>query len=419
MEGFTAEAAKDALRGAEEEGKDSPQRLEDTKGHEEESKKQDATPDAREAFEREAATRLTVRPWAELTAGHMRSLESFDGKGNRHNITVSGLMVDDVFYLRPCRTRAGSHPYCRGMRHAVFSVSKSLGAAVAMLWLAEKYGPRVFDERITDHVSIPVLHDGWKDVTFGHALDMTTGIGNYLPHRVEHYVDVDFTPEAKRIWRAASMREKLVVMGAFGDYPWGPGEVFRYRSSDTTLLAAAMEAYLRKREGPGADLWDSLTREVFAPLGIGRLPVRRSVEPGGRRGTPLLAAGMYPTVGETLKLARLLQDHGAFDGRQLLHRALTERAMSPAMDRGIPTGWRYAEGGEAHYEKGFWLIPHMRLLGCDVRVPVMSGFGGNYVVIMPNRTIGLRFADGHNNDPETWNSYGIREVSSRLRSFCG
>ena len=114
----------------------------------------------------------------------------------------------------------------------------------------------------------------------------------------------------------------------------------------------------------------------------------------------------------------LLQDHGAYKGRQLLHPELTKRAVSNAMDRGYINGWRTAEGGVGRYEMSFWLHPHIRWFSCDVRIPTMSGFGGNYVSIMPNRTIGVRFADGHDDDPHTWNSYGIRNISDRVRPFC-
>jgi len=66
----------------------------------------------------------------------------------------------------------------------------------------------------------------------------------------------------------------------------------------------------------------------------------------------------------------------------------------------------------------FWLTPHLQPGRCDVRIPIMAGFGGNYVVIMPNRTIGLRFADGHDDNPAPWDSYPIRDVSNRVRPFC-
>ena len=195
--------------------------------------------------------RLDVRPWSELAAQHWRSLELFDGKGNRENVAASGLMVDDTVYLRPCRTRAGPHPFCREMRYGVFSISKTLGAAMSMLWLAQKYGPEVFDEKITDYVSIPAGHDGWTNVTFGNALDMTSGIGDTTPYRVDQYVEADQTRKGNRVWRAASIREKLDGIAQFNNYPWRPGEVTRYRSTDTTALTAALEAYLRRKEGAG------------------------------------------------------------------------------------------------------------------------------------------------------------------------
>ena len=65
------------------------------------------------------------------------------------------------------------------MRHGVFSVTKSLGAAVALLRLAQKYGDAVLDEKLVDYLppgSQP--HPGWDGVTFADALDMATGIGD-------------------------------------------------------------------------------------------------------------------------------------------------------------------------------------------------------------------------------------------------
>src|SRR3972149_2181247 len=82
------------------------------------------------------------------------------------------------FYMPPCQTRYGAFPYCRAMRHGSFSVSKSMGAAIALLRLAEKYGEGVFDLIITDFVRAPDNTSGWSCVTFGDALNMDTGIGD-------------------------------------------------------------------------------------------------------------------------------------------------------------------------------------------------------------------------------------------------
>ncbi len=372
---------------------------------------------ARVAYSIKIKNQLKIRPWRELESRFSQSLEDYDGEGNRENITLSGLLIDDVFYLRPCRTRAGPQPYCRNMRHAVFSITKSLGASISMLWLAKKYGAEVYDEKITDYVTIPAKHDGWNEVTFGNALDMTTGIGNLVPERVDYYVEVDNSPVGNQVWKANSTQEKLDAIASFDNYPWGPGEVFRYRSSDTFVLAAAMEMYFKKQEGPEADLWESLTQAVFAPLGIDRLPIRRTIEADGKAGTPMMSTGLYPTFEEVVKLSMLLQNHGSFNNEQLLHRELTAQTVSSDMNRGFPNGWVNRQGGKGHYEKGFWLSPQ-NWAACNLRTTGMAGFGGNYVIIMPNRTIGIRFADGHDDDPYTWDSYGIRSVSHRLKPFC-
>ena len=63
------------------------------------------------------------------------------------------------------------------MRHGAFSVSKTAGATVAMLYLAQRFGPQVFDELIKDHINVTADHDGWDQVTFAHTLSMVTGVG--------------------------------------------------------------------------------------------------------------------------------------------------------------------------------------------------------------------------------------------------
>ena len=88
-----------------------------------------------------------------------------------------------VIYLRPCETRYGDFPYCEEMRHDVFSITKSLGALVSMLHLAEKYGDDVFDLKIKKYLPVTADHDGWDDVTFADALNMATGIGEASPDR--------------------------------------------------------------------------------------------------------------------------------------------------------------------------------------------------------------------------------------------
>jgi hypothetical protein len=235
-------------------------------------------------FVNELAHQTPIRSWTELEQTYdPNALDIIDDTGNRENIALSGLIIDNVVYARTCRTRYGDYPYCAQMRHGIYSASKSLGAMLAMLRLAHKYGDGVFELKIKDYVDLASNHDGWNNVTFGDTLNMATGIGNIEPRRVSGYVEEDSSALAERIYAAHTTNEKLKLIAAFGNYPWGPGEVFRYRTTDTFLLAVAMDRFIKSKEGPNSDLWSLITREVLQPIGIARMPVMRTKEPNPAR----------------------------------------------------------------------------------------------------------------------------------------
>jgi hypothetical protein len=87
-------------------------------------------------FAEELRRQTPMQPWAALPA--TPALAAFDGDPAPTDISANGLVIDGVLYVRGCNTRYGPFPYCREMRHGVFSVTKSLGAAVALLRLAQK-----------------------------------------------------------------------------------------------------------------------------------------------------------------------------------------------------------------------------------------------------------------------------------------
>jgi len=369
-------------------------------------------------FEKELALQTPIHAWKELEQNYdPKMLDRIDFTSNRKNITLSGLIIDDVVYARACRTRYGDYPYRDQMRHAVYSISKSLGTLVAMLRLAQKYGDEIFDLRITDYVAIDSDHDGWKDVTFGDTLNMATGIADAEPRRVSNYVEESASALASRVSEAHTTKEKLNIIASFRNYAWGPGEVFRYRDADTFVLAVAMDRFIKREEGPGADIWTLMLKEVFEPIGITHLPTLRTREPKGGRGVPLFAYGMMPNLDEVAKLAKLLSHGGRHRGEQILSASKLAEALGPSMKIGLPTGWRIVDG-ETNYHMSFWQHPYRAQKGCLLRIPAMSGHGGNYVIIMPNGITGFRFADGRYSSPGTWDSSGLRKVADYIRPFC-
>ena len=349
----------------------------------------------RARFDEERRRHVPIRPLsAAPAAGRAPAVEGLDGDVPVADVSASGLVVDGVLYVRGCNTRYGPYPYCRDMRHGVFSVTKSLGAAIALLRLAGKYGDAVFDAKIKDFLTVTASHDGWDDVTFADALGMATGIGELSPHRQPNDVSADENKPRLLAWVVKpTAKEKLDAAFAFPKYPWRRGEVVRYNSTHTFVLTAAMDAYLKRKEGPGAHLWDMVTREVFEPIGVFHAPKMHTIEPDGSRGIPLMGYGLYPTIDDIAKLVTLLQNGGRHDGRQILSASrLAEALYRTPTPGGLPIG-RRNRFGESHYHLSFWSVPYRTTTGCFMHIPFMSGYGGNLVALLPNGVSAFRFAD--------------------------
>ncbi len=351
-------------------------------------------------FAQELSALLPWRPWLELEAySDARLLYHFTGPVGWPNTSATGLIWGDTLYMPPCYTRYGIFPYCRFMRHGSFSVAKSMGAALAMFRLAEKYGEEVFQLKISDYVQVTAAHDGWSEVTFGDALNMATGVGDAIPGATpsEAMLENDAGTRFLAFLDARSAQEKLDACFTAGDYPWGPGEVARYSSCDTFILSVALRNFYRSREGPDADVWDMVVEEVLKPIGIQHAPILRTIEPDGSRGVPQFWIGLYPTVDDAAKVAMLLRDGGQYQGRQILHAGRIAEALRQTDWAGFPSGETNAVG-EGTYLLSFWAMPYRTADGRTLQIPYMSGFGGNRIVFNPNGIICFRFTDAHDYD---------------------
>ena len=325
-------------------------------------------------------------------------------------ISAAGVVVDGVVYLQPSRTRRGLYPYPAYMQHGAMSVSKSIGAGIAMLWLAQEFGPQVFDLRIADYVEIDVDHNGWDEVTFGDVLDMATGVGDNSPDPDSFDVYANESgPAYRRFYLGETVGEKLDAALSVGNYPWGPGEVLRYTSAQTFVLAAAMDAFLESQEGPDAQLWDRLDEAVFEPIGIHHLTMIHVPDRHGGGGLPLLASGLRLTVDDLAKIVGLLQNGGTHDGYQVLNPALVDAALNRTGQlEGLPSGKRFDHGDQA-YQMSFWSLPYRAGSGEYFQVPFMSGAGGNTVFLAPNGVTTFVFTD-HGSDSYSLNSPKVTEA---------
>jgi len=369
-------------------------------------------PALRAQFEAEIASLTPVRDWSALGSHHDASLwHEFTRGLDSDDLSASGVVVDGVIYMRPCATRLGDYPYCEFMRHGAFSVTKSMGAALTLLRLAQKYGDEVLTLKIRDYVDVTARHSGWSEVRFIDVLDMATGVGDANPDR--HAIDpfADENAVTLGAWSSSDSEDlKLDAVFAQGDYSWGPGEVFRYNTTHTFVLSAAMQEFLVRREGADARLWDMMMREVFEPIGIRHFPMMHTLEAGAAPGIPLMGIGLYPTVDDVAKIATLLHDGGRVGGVQLL----SERGLRDALfdgGHGLPTG-EVSAAGQHFYSMSFWSLPQ-RQGRCFEQMPYMEGYGGNLVLLHPSGATAFRFADAGSYDVEA-----LSEVASEIRHWC-
>ncbi|MEM7121917.1 MAG: hypothetical protein AAF563_11610 [Pseudomonadota bacterium] len=334
------------------------------------------------------------------------------------HITVTGLLDDGVLYRTPCYTRYGDYPYCDDMRHGVYAVTMSAGAALSLLWLAERYGPEVFDAKIADNVDVTADHDGWNNVTFRDAIDMATGIGEMAPNQTSAIDDI-YADGERFIYRFANalgVETKLDVAFEDGRYEWGPGEVVRYNDLHTFTLAVAMDAYLKDREGPDAHLWEMVSEEVLRPIGVAVAPMMHTREADRSRGIPIMGWGFFPTLDDLAKIAQLYQDRGAHNGRQLLYADEIDVLLDGSgSDLTIP--WRTAYG-TYRYDFSFWYMPYRGQASCGVAIPEMIGIGGNIVTLMPNGMTGIRLADADDDSDAMWSGENMAALADNVRSFC-
>ena len=350
----------------------------------------------------ELAARLPARPWSELVQTlPPGTLDGFGGPLYPKWMVEAALLRDGVLYYQESPTPYGPYPYPLEMRFGVRSGMKSVGAPLALLHLAQVYGPYVLTLKVGDYVE--GLDPKYKRVRFIDAASMASGFGGTgtLKTNPNDMYDGYLGGNYDAWYTAPSHAEKIHEIAAnLHPYPWEPGTVVRYRDQDFYLLGAALEGFLKSVRGPGADLWDMLTAEVLAPIGIRRAPAVRTREPGGRDGLVWLSAGYYPTLDDLAKIALLYQGRGAHNGVKLLHRQLTEDLLD-AREALVKTGDASVRQPSAHggsedaglYRMGFHFTPYV---GSGSRklhyLPTISGSGENELILYPNGLVSIRIA---------------------------
>jgi hypothetical protein len=350
----------------------------------------------------ELAERMPSRPWSDLIkAGPPGALDGFGAPLAPKWVLITAIVRNGTLYHSDAATPYGPFPYPLEMRFGPRSVLKSIGAPLALLRLAQVYGPFVLNLKIGDYVK--VADPKYRQVRFIDAADMATGMGGAgsLKTNPNYTEDGYVDPHYDDWYLAPSKSDKMREIDAHNlPYPWEPGTVMRYRDHDFYLLGAALDGFLKSVRGPDADIWNLLRAEVFAPIGIHHAPIVRTREAGAKIGLAWLSAGYYPTLDDLAKIAMLYQDGGAHGGVQILDRTLTAGIFSAentirestdmAVERRLPPD---DDDRELLYKMGFHYYPYV---GDRTRkriyLPTMRGSSGNVIILYPNHVISMRLA---------------------------
>jgi CubicO group peptidase (beta-lactamase class C family) len=353
----------------------------------------------RSAARAELAGRLPAKPLRELSQSvPAGTLDGFGGPLNPRFLVVAALLRDGVLYHGDATTPYGDYPYPLEMRFGVRSVMKSIGAPLALLHLAEVYGPWVMTLRVGDYVA--GLDPKWKRIRFLDAANMSTGFGGTGTFKTNPNDILDGYLDGKYdAWfTARSHSEKLAQINAnLLPYPWEPGTVMRYRDQDFYLLGAAIDGFLKSMRGPSAEVWNMLIEEVFQPIGILHAPAVRTREAPDHAGLVWFNAGFYPSLDDLAKIALLYQERGAHAGRQLLNRELTTDLLAArdairkdgdsSLTRTAPEN---TPDRTEFYKMGFHFVPYVGSKSHQRHdLPTMSGFGENEVTLYPNQMVSI------------------------------
>ncbi|HMK84478.1 MAG TPA: hypothetical protein VK437_00850 [Steroidobacteraceae bacterium] len=372
------------------------------------------------AYEQSLADQVPMHRWAELAArvGADR-LAGFDETLSSSDRVLAGLDYQGTFYLKSCPTPAGELPWCDRARFGVWSATKALTNASALLRLAQKFGPQVFDARIADYVTEARSYPAWREVRFEDAINMATGVGNGSNRWNPNDVSDGYLDPTYDVWYAARSESAKVraLLETARAHPWGPGKVARYRDQDMFVLGVAMDRYLKAKEGSAASLWSMLEREVYEPIGIHYAPTNRTIEANGAPGQPLMAYGYYPTVGDMVRIARLYQSEGRHGDNQILYAPRIRELLHARGPLGFPTGVK-RRFGETFYYHAFWMNVFQSDGRCQILYPVMEGWGGNLVALFPQGVTAIRLAKARSDDDRSSDPTDMAVVADRLEAFC-
>jgi hypothetical protein len=127
-----------------------------------------------------------------------------------------------------------------------------------------------------------------------------------------------------------------------------------------------------------------------------------------------MAYGYYPTISDLVKIAKLYQNGGKFGDTQILNAEMLADIMPAEKPVGLHTG----HPQRPFYRKAFWRGHMDSRNGCSFYYPTMTGWGGNFVPLMPNGVFSIRLAKDWDDDAGANRMDSLEVVSDNVANLC-
>ena len=210
----------------------------------------------------------------------------------------------------------------------IYSITKSILSLLLGLALEDGLMSSV-DQPVSDFIALfrkPIL----RDIRIKHLLQMTSG----LPY-VEYAINNPFGLHAHLTYTED-------IAGLLQDIEAGdpPGIHFSYKSVDYAVLGQVLDKVLA-----GESISAYLQRKLWFPMGA-VYPASWSID-SAEKGLEKTWCGLTMTARDLARFGLLLQNHGQWQGTQIIPRHWINASLS------ITT----ADGSLSNYQYGWWLMP--------------------------------------------------------------
>ena len=156
--------------------------------------------------------------------------------------------------------------------------------------------------------------------------------------------------------------------------------------------------------------------EVYRPARIHHAVNFHTIETDSQKEVPLSDAGLLLTMDDVARLGKLILEGGIIEGQQILAPGMLDQFFNVRTKKGLPTGIETTDG-EVHYYGGIWHLPYRSQNGEVFWIPTMKGYGGQLIQLLPNHTIGFRFAYDSYETEERYDMLKLVRLSDAMRAF--